>query len=153
MYKKSVQFVQMGLGIRTMISALHAAVSGVQAASRSLAARADNIANARTTARVGDVVAGPSPDDGVFRPYRVVNIARGDGGGVRTAVREADPSHVVIHDPHDVRSDTHGRVALPNVSLEEELVGMTQDRHLFRASLSVVRTADEMAGVLLDGRI
>ena len=54
-----------------MFAAIHTSVSGVHAASRSLSARADNIANWRTTARVDEIAKAPAPDDGGFRPYRV----------------------------------------------------------------------------------
>ena len=50
-------------------------------------------------------------------------------------------------------ADAEGRVAAPNVNLEEELVGTRLDRHQFMANLAVIRTADEMAGELLDREV
>ena len=53
----------------------------------------------------------------------------------------------------DARADEDGRVAVPNVSLEEELVGARQDRAMYLANLAVIRTEDEMAGALLDDEV
>lgn len=71
-----------------MFSAIHSSVSGLLAASRSMAAHADTIANMRTSSRV-----------------------------------------------------------------EEALVGMSLDRHQFKANLTVIRTADAMAGALFNKEV
>jgi flagellar basal body rod protein FlgC len=135
-----------------MFSAIRASISGVHAASRSMSARADNIANIRTTARVDEVSRAPAPNDGVFRPYGVVRIAR-DSGGVDTVVRPVEPSHRVTRDPGDPKSDVDGLVAAPNVTLEEELAGIGLDRHQLAANLAVIRTEDEMLGMLFDEEV
>ena len=72
------------------------------------------------------------------------------GGGVTTELAPVDPSHEVVYDPSDPNADAEGQVALPNVSLEEEVVGMSRDRTAWMANLAVMRTADEMTGYLLD---
>ncbi len=118
-------------------------MSGLSAASESMSARADNIVNARSSAR------GAPPAEDVFRPYRVTNQSV-RGGGVETEIRPVDPSHEVVYDPDDPNANADGEVALPNVNLEEEVVGMRQDRAAWMANLAVIRTADEMAGALLD---
>jgi flagellar basal-body rod protein FlgC len=135
-----------------MISALRTSLSGLNAASESMSARADNIVNARTSARVDEVSLTPAATaaaEDVFRPYRVVNQST-RGGGVETEVEPVEPSHAVVDDPDDSNADAEGRVALPNVSLEEEVVGMRRDRTYWMANLAAMRTADEMAGALLD---
>ena len=137
-----------------MISALRTSLSGLSAASESVSARADNIVNARTSAPVDEVSLSPAargvaPAEDVFRPYRVTNHSV-RGGGVATELKPIAPSHEVVYDPDDPNADAEGRVALPNVSLEEEIIGMRQDRAAWEANLAVMRTADEMAGYLLD---
>ena len=139
-----------------MISAIRTSLSGLQAASKSVSAHADNIANVRTTARVDQVSLSPAARaaasggaDEVFRPHRATNISV-RGGGVETEVEAVDPSHEVVYSPDDPNADAEGRVAAPNVNLDEEIVGMRQDRHAYMANLAVMRTADEMAGALFD---
>ena len=139
-----------------MINAIHSSVSALKAASKALSVRADNIANVRTTARVDEVSVDRSPrrapPDEVFRPTRPTYVAR-EHGGVDVEVERVDPSHTVVFDPGDARADDEGRVAAPNVSLEEELVGAIQDRAMYMANLEVIRIEDEMAGALLDDEV
>jgi flagellar basal-body rod protein FlgC len=136
-----------------MISAVHSSVSALKAASASLASRADNIANVRTTARIDEVSVDRSsrrelPEE-VFRPSRPTYVAR-EHGGVDVEIEPVDPSHRVVYDPRDSRANEEGLVAAPNVNLEENLVGAIQDRAMFLANVAVIRTADEMSGALLD---
>ena len=133
-----------------MISAIRTSVSGLNAASKSMAAHADNIANVRTTARVDKVSTGTAEE--VFRPERVTNVSV-RGGGVEAEVVPVEPSHEVVYSPDDANANEDGLVALPNVNLDEEIVGMRQDRHAYMANLAVIRTADEMAGALLDEKV
>lgn len=136
-----------------MIAAISSSVSALKAASSSLSARADNIANVRTTARIDEVSIDRSsrrdPAEEVFRPTRPSFVARQDGG-VDVEIERVDPSHRVGFDPRDARANEDGLVAVPNVNLEENLVGARQDRAMFLANLEVIRTEDEMTGALLD---
>ncbi len=136
-----------------MITAVRSSVSALKAASISLSARADNIANVRTNARVDEVSIDRSsrrePAEEVFRPTRSTFVARAHGG-VDVAVEPVDPSHRVVFDPRHAKANDDGLVAAPNVNLEENLVGARQDRAMFLANLAVIRTADEMTGALLD---
>ena len=136
-----------------MVAAIHSSVSALKAASASLASRADNIANVRTTARVDEVSVDRSsrralPEE-VFRPTRSTYVAR-EHGGVDVKIEPIDPSHRVVFDPRDSRANEEGLVAEPNVNLEENLVGAIQDRAMFLANVAVIRAADEMSGALLD---
>lgn len=139
-----------------MFNAIRSSVSAIHASSEALSVRADNIANVRTTARVDEVDLSPAarratssaPDD-VFSPSRPTFESRRDGG-VDVEVERRDPSHRVVFDPSDPKSNEEGLVAAPNVDLAEELVGMRQDRAMFLANLAVIRTEDEMTGALLD---
>jgi flagellar basal-body rod protein FlgC len=139
-----------------MFNAIRPSVSALHASSEALSVRADNIANVRTTARVDEVdlsaVArrrASGPPDEVFRPSAPTFVSVRDGGVV-VEVERREPSHRVVFDPSDPKSNSDGLVAAPNVDLAEELVGTRQDRAMFLANLEVIRTADEMAGALLD---
>jgi flagellar basal body rod protein FlgC len=134
-----------------MISAVRLSGSALAAASTSLAARADNIANLRTAARP-DKVAADRIAENIYRPVRPTFVPR-EQSGVSVEIGPVDPSHRVVFDPGNSKADTDGRVAIPNVSLEEELVGTLQDRAMFMANLAVIRTADEMTGQLLDDEV
>ena len=139
-----------------MISAARSSISALVAVSTSLAARADNIANVRTSARVDEVSIGRSGGnrtaEETYRPVRPTFVAR-DPSGVDVEIEPVDPSHRVAYDPRDSNADEDGRVALPNIQLEDEFVGVLQDRAMFMANLAVIRTADEMAGQLLDDEV
>lgn len=139
-----------------MIAAINSSVSALKAASTSLAARADNIANIRTNARVDEVSIDRSsrrePAEEIFRPTRPSFVAR-ERGGVDVQFEPVDPSHRIVFDPRDAKANEDGLVAAPNVNLEENLVGALQDRAMFLANLAVIRTADEMTGALLDDEV
>ena len=139
-----------------MLNAIGSSVSALKASSEALSVRADNIANVRTTARLDDVDLSPAarravsdPPDDVYRPSAPTYVSVRDGG-VDVEVERREPSHRVMFDPGDPRSNDEGLVAAPNVDLAEEIVGTMQDRSMFLANLAVIRTADEMAGALLD---
>lgn len=138
-----------------MLNAIRSSVSAIQASSEALSVRADNIANVRTTARLDEVDFSPAarraadPPDDVFRPSTPTFVSVRDGG-VDVEVERREPSHRVAFDPSDPKSNEDGLVAAPNVDLAEEIVGTRQDRAMFLANLEVIRTADEMAGALLD---
>ena len=139
-----------------MITAVRSSVSALGAASISLSARADNIANVRTNARVDEVLIDRSsrrePAEEIFRPNRPNFIAR-EQGDVDVEIERVDPSHRIIFDPRDAKANADGLVAAPNVNLEENLVGALQDRAMFMANLAVIRTEDEMIGALLDDEV
>lgn len=139
-----------------MFNAIRSSVSALHASSEALSVRADNIVNARTTARLDEVDLSPvarraasDPPDEVFRPSTPTYVSVWDGG-VDVAVEGREPSHRVAFDPGDPKSNDEGLVAVPNVDLAEEIVETRQDRAMFLANLAVIRTADEMNGALLD---
>jgi flagellar basal-body rod protein FlgC len=144
-----------------MIISSRASMSALAAASKDMSVRASNIANQRTSAPIDKVEisaaarsAAANADDGgesVFRPSEVSNVSVA-GGGVQAVVREKTPSHHIVHTPDNPKANADGMVAMPNVNITNELVGMSQARTMFEANLAMVRAADEMAGTLLDSR-
>ena len=132
------------------MSVFHIPLSGLAAQAKRLSVSADNLANLRSAgvdpaAKSGDGAAA----DPVFRPQRVIDVAR-IGGGVSAEVVPVSPPSVLLLDPGDPRADANGLVHRPNVSLEQELVTLKLAKHAFRANLRALQAQDEMLGALLD---
>lgn len=66
-----------------------------------------------------------------FRRQQVTQQARGEGGGVDASTR---------------------RAAVPGAALEADVVDQLMAKNAFAANVAVFRTADRMAGTLLDER-
>ena len=132
------------------MSVFHISLSGLTAQAKRLSVSADNLANLRSA---GVDPAAESSDgaaaDPVFRPQRVIDVAR-SGGGVRAEAVPVSPPSVPLFDPSDPRADANGLVHRPNVSLEEELVTQKIAQHVFRANLRALQAQNEMLGTLLD---
>ncbi len=111
-----------------------ATLSSLSAQARSLAVSAANVANLRSVD---------------YQPQRVVQTS-GPEGGVRAVTVPITPPSVQVYDPSNPAADGDGRVALPNVSLEEEFVVQLQAKLAYKANLAVLETQDEVAGDLLD---
>ena len=146
-----------------MISAMRPAITGLRAATTSLAVSASNIVNMRDSGnlanaqvsaadRVRENASQPKPTEDLYRPLRTDNVTIASGG-VRAVVQHTDPPHVADYDPSDPNADDDGLVARPNVDLAAELVNMRQAKTMYSANLKVVRTADDMMGVLLDSKV
>lgn len=145
-----------------MISAMRPAITGLKAATTSVAAAASNIVNMRDSGNLASAQVSAvervrqtenqyKPQDNLYRPVRVDNVAIASGG-VRAVVEETKPPHVAEYDPSDPNADVNGMVARPNVNLGSELVNMQQAKTMFSANLKVIRTADDMMGALLDSK-
>ena len=145
-----------------MIVSSRASVSALAAASKDLSVRASNIANQRTSAPLDKVEisaaarsAAANDGDGresVFRPSEVTYVSVA-GGGVKAMVNEKEPSHHIVHNLADSKANSEGMVAVPNVNIADELVGMSQARTMYEANLAMLRAEDEMAGTLLDSTL
>lgn len=114
--------------------------SAMAAQSQRMNTTASNLANA-------DSVAGP---DG--QPYRarqvVFEMAPGAAqgiGGVRVARVVEDPSPLRMqHDPKHPLANAEGYVAMPNVSVVEEMVNMISASRSYQANVEVLNTAKTM---------
>ena len=146
-----------------MISAMRPAITGLKAATTSLAVSASNIVNMRDSGnlanaqvsaadRVRQNAGQPKPTEDLYRPLRTDNVTIASGG-VRAVVQQTDPPHVAEYDPSDPNADEDGLVARPNVDLAAELVSMRQAKTMYSANLKVIRTADDMMGALLDSKV
>ncbi len=113
-----------------MLSPLHSALSGLQASSLHLQSSANNIANSRSEG---------------FQRTRVVQTAE-PTGTVRTTVETVNTPGPSVYEE---TTDGVVLVEYANVDLARELTDTNLSKHLFRANLKALQTADEMLGSLL----
>lgn len=138
-----------------MISAFANALTGLNAASRSFAGTAHNVAHFGAMGRLTAASVPPVPppaDPGPFHLFDTVNVSVASGG-VRTVQTEREPSSVPVYAPYSPLANQDGMVALANVDLESEIVDSIMSSTLFKANLTTIGTADEMLGALLDRKV
>lgn len=124
-----------------MANAFAIGVSGLQAAAHSVAVSASNIVNARSGGPIGSgtAVGGGTPYSG-YQPLEPVSSSVPQGGVV-SGTRPVTPAFVPA--PGD---DGQG---LPNVSLVADVVRLKTAETAYKASASLIRTADDMQKTLL----
>lgn len=121
-----------------MVDAISVALSGLKANTTKVGVHANNIANA------GNIGArrpegGPAP----YTPQDVVMIADALGG-VQTRVTDRDPAFVLAPDPGSAYADDNGVVAVPNVDMATEIVGMNIAKNSYAANAAVIKVASAM---------
>lgn len=161
-------------GGRSPFDALGIAASGLTAQRTRIETIVENIANAETTrtaeggpyrrkfARLvqdGTPVAretaeepavrGPKQPRAPFDPSGLVASAEetvsAPAGSVRVASIEADSAPLQqIYDPAHPDADADGFVAMPNVSITEEMVGLMESRRLYEANATVFDAVKQM---------
>lgn len=121
------------------------ALSGLNAQSVAVGARADNIANMRTSGRV-------DPGAGDRRAYQPVLPVQTpvEGGGVVTDVVSLSNGVVTLYDPDSPDANADGLVAYPNISLEEEIVGLLTAETAYTANAKVIEIQRDMDRALFD---
>lgn len=130
-----------------MSDAISIALSGLDAATKRVAASASNIANAADTSNPADSTAAYTPIDTV---QISATAANGSPQGTTTQFVPRDPASVTVYAPSDSNADANGLVNLPNVDLGTEIVSMEQAAQAYKANLAVVRTASDMSDALLN---
>ena len=120
-----------------MTSVLPIAVSGLLAAKQSAGIRASNIAGAGVTS---------NPEAGIeaYKAKDPVQVSV-EGGGVKTRAVDRQPTTVERYSPYSAQ-----RVETPNVSYEEEVVGLKQAINAYKAAAAVIRTEDDLNRELLE---
>lgn len=116
------------------------AVSGLRAASQTVAIAADNIANLRSGAPVT-----AATTDQAYTGYRPQEptYATGPQGGVVTGMRPVAPAFLT-------ESDTQGGLTgMPNVPLISDMVRLKTAEHAYKAGAALIRTEDVMQRTLL----
>jgi flagellar basal-body rod protein FlgC len=121
------------------------ALSGLVAQSTAVAARADNIANMRTSGRV-DPAAG---DRRAYEPVTPVQRSQ-SGGGVVTDIVSVENGVVAFYEPDSPDANADGLVAYPNISLEEEITGLLTAKTAYTANAKVIGVQRDMDRALLD---
>lgn len=142
-----------------MVSSVRSSVSGLNSATRGVAVSAANIVNSRSSSRVEVVTISPAAkaaaarsttdDGGTYQAKTLTNVSVAEGG-VKSIIRDKDPSHVELYDPDDPNANEEGMVAIPEISLVEELVNLKKSQQQFIANVAVLQAEDEMMGELLD---
>lgn len=136
-----------------MTDAISIATSGLTAQKQRLAVIANNIANIQT--------AGPAPRNGeaasaaVYRPLQATQTSLtidGQGAGVKTTVSEVpeDRAFSVFYDPQSALANEDGFVAVPNISLEEQIVDMQITKHAYKANARLIGVMRDMENEVLD---
>ena len=122
-----------------MINAIGIALSGLQAASRKVEASASNIANMQTAD---------------YEPLTTQQTAQADGSGggqgVNSTFVAKNPPFTPSYDPDSPFANGEGYVNAPNVDLAEEAVNMTLASTAYKASVSVIKTVEDMTEELLN---
>ena len=128
-----------------MQNVINTSLSGLQAAGNRLQVSANNVANQHSTSsRVNGQTVGEA-----YQAQEVQQQAV-QAGGVHSEVRTKTPATVSYFDPDNSAANADGLTEYPNVNLEEEVISQQIAGYDFKANLSVIRTADEMLGNLID---
>lgn len=137
-----------------MISAFANALTGLNAATRSFAGTAHNVAHYGATGPLTPEPVNPVAPPGNTGPFRLFDTLNftAPQGGVETVQFERDPSSVPVYAPQSPFANSEGLVAMANVDLGSEIVDSIMSSTLFKANLSTISAADEMLGALFDSK-
>jgi len=128
------------------------ALSGLQASATRLGVSASNVANANTA---GATAKGAASRGGAsstaYRPL-AVDQTTVPGYGVAANVTASGAPPQPVYAPESLLADSDGMIDLPDVDPVEEAMAQIRAVTAYRASLSVMRTSDEMDRALLDSR-
>jgi len=129
-------------------SAIDISASGLSAQRRRLDTIAENIANAETTR---------TERGGPYRRKQVVfeelasrELEQGQQGvKVREVIEDSRPPHLVYRPGHP-DADANGYVAMPNVSIVEEMVDMISATRSYEANATAINATKAMARKALE---
>ncbi len=128
------------------------ALSGLQASMARLNASAANIANAQSrgaltaqaqTQTQTQPTSAPSASPQAYKPVRVEQSPL-QNGGVFVVIGQRSPAAIPTYEPASPYADMAGMVARPNVDLTSELIEQISAKLSYGASLSVIRTVNQM---------
>ncbi|HUW32235.1 MAG TPA: flagellar basal body rod protein FlgC [Planctomycetota bacterium] len=132
----------------SVFSSLNVSGSGLGAEQVRMKAIAENIANANTTR---------TPEGGPYRRQRVIfasvlkdTMTGQSAAGVRVAgvLRSTEPP-IKVFDPDHPDADKTGYVAVPNVSVPNEMIDMIAAARSYEANLSAIRNFKTMVSKAL----
>lgn len=128
-----------------MTDAISSAQSALGALSTAMAATANNVANANTDgykSQEAQLTTGP---DG--QGVQVAGIRRDESSGGLNPTMVSGVNAAGVYEP------SAGPSEMSNVDLARQTVNMVEASRAFEANVAVIRTADDMAGTLLDLRV
>jgi len=118
------------------------ALSGIRAQSKQMKLVSSNIANARTS------------DAGNGEPYRRLQAAfktDDDLGGVELDKIVTDMSDFLkVLDPGNPMADQNGYVAMPNVSLPDEMINMNIATRMYQANVAILKRYQQIIETTLE---
>jgi flagellar basal-body rod protein FlgC len=121
------------------MSVYSTALSALTAQGKALAAYASNIANA------GD----ETPKNGsAYIPVDPVFIST--EGGVAAQYVPVNPPSISVYNPDSANADENGLVSLPNIDLQDQVVGTILSKNAYAANAKVIKAQSDMDKALLD---
>lgn len=121
-----------------MVNTINIAITGLNAATRKMEAAASNIANVSTS---GAVDGNENPP---YDPLTTIQTADKNGAGVKSRLMASGRPYVPQFDPDSPFADENGIIGLPAVNLAEEAVNLKVAQHSYKASIQVIKTAEDM---------
>lgn len=125
-------------------SVFSTALSGLQAATKRVAAAANNVAN------LNDVTSlSPKPGDPQqFQPLLTTQSSLPSGGTI-AQVHNVTPASVPSFQPDSPFANADGLVAVPNVDLATEMIDSLTASTSYKANIKVIEVAQQMQDALL----
>ncbi len=126
-----------------MMKAINTALTGLSAASKSIEAGANNIANISS--------AGSLTPESNNQPYntQIVTKQANKAGGVSANITTKNPAFIPAYSPDSPFADENGNIGVPNTDLAEEAIKIKLAELSYKANLSVIKTATELQEELL----
>ena len=135
-----------------MVTSIPISLSGLNAAQKRLQASASNIANLRTSEVNPDTSA-----DGKTTAYstreviqKSENLQGGVGVGVSATIVEREDGTTLISDPTSPFADMSGLVAMPNISIEEEILNLTTAKIAYKTNAFAIKVAKDTENSLIN---
>lgn len=127
------------------MSVYQIALSGMNAQSKAVSIYAQNIANMQS----GGKPKSQTGERAAYIPLDPVSISDA-AGGVRVESRPVDPASVPVYSPDSVDADGNGLVEMPNIRLEEQIVGSMIAKTGYAANAKMFAMQRDLDRALLD---
>lgn len=130
-----------------MINAIQIALTGLNAASKQVAASASNVANLTTSGSLSDE--DNAPYDALTTVQKSLTDSQGNGQGVSADVIPKNTPYVPAYSPDSPFANEDGLIGVPNVNLAEEAVNLSLAETTYKANLKIIEAASELSDELL----
>ena len=127
-----------------MLSIAGSALSGLQAASKTMEVSARNVANYGTVGTPGADTTG--------KAYDAVEAVQtsGPNGDPTVTIREHNPATVIAYAAQNPLANEDGLIEVPNVDLAEEFVTQKLAMHSYKANILMFEIWDDLQQAVLD---